>query len=99
MIKNIKTKALEDYWYKGKPMKLPKKAARKLQRTLKQLDKVGTLSELKETFVLPGFNLQQYKEWGKGAWEIRVSGNWRLLFRFDVESGNTTEIEYTDNTH
>ena len=80
-------------------MKLPKKAARKLQRTLKQLDNIETMSELKETFVLPGYNLQKYKEWGNNAWEVRVSGNWRLLFRFDSKSGHVTEIEYTDNTH
>ena len=66
MIKSIKTKTLRDYWFKGKPIKLPEKAVRKLQRTLKQLDNVETLAELKEAFVLPGFKLQQYKEWGKG---------------------------------
>lgn len=99
MIKSIKTKTLKEYWFKGKPMKLPQKAVRKLQRTLKQLDKIETMSELKETFVRPGFNLQKYKEWGDGAWEIRVSGNWRLLFCFDPRSGHTTEIEYTDETH
>ena len=36
---------------------------------------------------------------GKGAWEIRVSGNWRLLFRLDTETGHITEIDYTDETH
>lgn len=99
MIKSIKTKTLRDWWFKGKHIKLPSKAARKLQRTLKQLDKTETLAELKAVFSRPGFDFQKYKEWGENAWETRVSGNWRLLFRFDPETGHTTEIEYTDETH
>ena len=31
----------------------------------------------------PGFRLHRLKEEQEGVWSVRVSGNWRVVFRFD----------------
>lgn len=98
MIKNIRHKGIDNYWFKGKRLDLPPKAARKIQRTLKQLDNIESMAELLGAFSAPGFNLQKYHERNDDDdWEIRISGNWRMLFRWD--GANICDIDYTDTTH
>jgi len=98
MIKSIKSKSLDSYWFKGRRLDIPPKAARKVQRVLKLLDKIETDAELFETFNTPGFKLQRYHERKyKDDWEIWISGNYRMLFVWDGK--NTREVEYTDDTH
>lgn len=106
MIKSFKTKALNIWWEgtqeeppKDKAMKLPKKAVKKLKAILKSLNTVRSFEELKDTFSANSYNFQKYKERGDDWWEIRVSGNYRLLFRFDLATADVTGIEYTDETH
>ena len=42
----------------------------------------------------PGSGLQQLKGDLEGYWAIRVSGNWRLTFRF--KEGDVLEVDYAD---
>jgi proteic killer suppression protein len=42
----------------------------------------------------PGSDLHQLKGKMKGYWAVRVSGNWRLVFRF--EGGHAREVDYGD---
>lgn len=98
MIKNIKTKKLREYWKKGRRLDLPPKAARKVERILSQMEKIETKGELLDAFKTPGFNLRPYYERNyDDDWEIRVSGNYRILFRWD--GIDIRDIEYTDSTH
>ena len=106
MIKTFKTKNLKVWWNgtleeppKDKNMKLPQKAAKKLKAILKSLNAVRSFGELKETFSANGFNFQEYKKYGDDWWEIRISGNYRLIFHFDKITADVTDIEYTDGTH
>lgn len=106
MIKSFKTKNLKVWWEgtqetppKDKNMKVPDKAAKKLKAILKSLNAVRSFGELKETFSANSYNFQNYKERGDDWWEIRVSGNYRLLFHFDKMTADVTGIEYTDKTH
>lgn len=69
-----------------------------MQRVLKLMDKIETDAELFATFSTPGFKLQKYHEHKHDDdWEIRMSGNYRLLFRWD--GTDIRDIEYTDTTH
>lgn len=43
---------------------------------------------------LPGFRLHPLKGKLKGHWAVRVSGNWRVTFRF--EEGDAVEVDYLD---
>ena len=44
---------------------------------------------------LPGFQLHQLSGQLRGYYAVSVSGNWRVVFRF--EDGNTAEVDYLDN--
>ena len=80
-------------------MKLPKKAVKKLKAILKSLDTIRSFEELRDTFSANSYNFQRYMEKGADWWEIRVSGNYRLLFHFNPATADVTGIEYTDATH
>ncbi|PZO47078.1 MAG: hypothetical protein DCF15_19490 [Phormidesmis priestleyi] len=106
MIRSFKTKALKVWWEgtqeeppKDKAMKLPQKAVKKLKAILKSLNTVRSFEELKDTFSANSYSFQKYKERGSDWWEIRVSGNYRLLFHFNSATADVTGIEYTDETH
>lgn len=42
----------------------------------------------------PGYHLHELKGVRRGTWSIRVSGNWRVTFRF--EDGDAFDIDYED---
>jgi proteic killer suppression protein len=42
----------------------------------------------------PGSFLHPLKGQLKGYWAVRVSGNWRVIFRF--EGGKALEVDYVD---
>ena len=42
----------------------------------------------------PGSFLHPLKGRLKGYWAVRVSGNWRIVFRFD--RGDAFEVDYVD---
>ena len=43
---------------------------------------------------LPGLNLHPLKGQYKGFWSVSVSGNWRVIFRF--EDNNAFDVDYLD---
>lgn len=42
----------------------------------------------------PGYNLHPLKGSYKGFWSVRVSGNWRIIFRF--QDGDATDVDLID---
>ena len=42
----------------------------------------------------PGYNLHPLKGKLKGFWSVKVSGNWRIIFRFDI--GDAVDVELID---
>ena len=43
---------------------------------------------------VPGYRLHPLKGKRAGLWSVRVSGNWRIVFRF--ENGDAYDVELTD---
>ncbi len=43
---------------------------------------------------VPGFRLHSLKGSLAGFWAVSVSGNWRLIFRF--ENGDAVDVDYFD---
>lgn len=58
-----------------------------------RLDRLNAAAVV-EDMDLPGFHLYQLKGDRKGTWSIRVSGNWRITFRF--ESGDAYDVDLED---
>jgi proteic killer suppression protein len=62
----------------------------KLKRILTILDTATNEQALN----LPGYNLHALKGELKGYWSVMVSGNWRVIFRF--EDGNASKVDLID---
>lgn len=43
---------------------------------------------------LPGYRLHRLRANRAGEWSVRVSGNWRLVFRF--EAGEAVDVDLID---
>ena len=43
---------------------------------------------------IPGLDLHPLKGQRKGQWSVRVSGNWRVVFRFD--NSQAVDVDLTD---
>ena len=90
MIRSFKHKGLERYFLKGSSSGVQSTHAKKLRLILGRLQAAADVKDMD----LPGLYLHQLKGKYKGRWSVRVSGNWRVTFRF--ESPNATEVDYED---
>ena len=64
--------------------------AGRLRRILTNLDVATQPVDLD----LPGYHLHQLRGDRAGEWSVRVSGNWRVTFRFDGH--DVTDVDYED---
>ncbi len=90
MIKKFSHKGLEDFFYEGTKKGIRVDHARKLADILDRLDAAEDIGDMK----FPGSELHQLKGKMKGLWAVKVSGNWRVVFRF--EGGNAYDVNYID---
>jgi proteic killer suppression protein len=61
-----------------------------IKRLLARLDEASRVNDM----ALPGFDLHPLKGKLKGLWAVSVSGNWRIVFRF--ENGNSYDVDLAD---
>lgn len=90
MIKNFKHKGLEKLYATGSKQGVKPEHASRLRLILARLD----ASSVPEDMNLPGLGLHPLKGSLKTFWSVSVSGNWRVIFRF--ENGNATDVDYLD---
>ena len=90
MIKSFKHKGLERYFHDGLTKGIQREHVQKLGDILDQLDASHVVSDMG----FPGSNLHPLKGSRKGFWSVRVSGNWRVVFRF--EGGDAFDVDYLD---
>ena len=62
----------------------------KIARILARLDEADAPQKMD----LPGFQLHQLMGDMKGSWAVSVSGNWRIVFRF--EAGHARDVDLID---
>ena len=60
----------------------------KVERVLARLDEAGEPRDMD----LPGFGLHPLKGDREGFWAVRVSGNWRIVFRFDGRNARDVDL-------
>ncbi len=70
--------------------RLPPAHVDKIKRILARLDEASDVQHM----ALPGFKLHPLKGDLKGCWSVWVSGNWRIIFRF--ENGNAYDVDLID---
>ena len=90
MIRSWKHKGLKELFLKGSKKAVRADMADRLRRRLDVLDAADSLDALG----LPGFRLHALRGEAKGRYSIRVTGNWRITFRF--EEGDVFDVNLED---
>ena len=90
MIKSFRHKGLKKLYYTGSQQGVKPEQANRLRLILARLD----ASQSHQDMDLPGLNLHMLKGEYKGYWAVSVSGNWRVIFRF--ENNSAVDIDYLD---
>jgi proteic killer suppression protein len=90
VIRSFKHKGLEAFFRDGDKSGIDPSHSAKLARILDRLDASMTVQDMN----LPGFKLHELKGREKGAWSVSVSGNWRVVFRF--EGNDAVQVDYLD---
>lgn len=90
MIKSFKHKGLEKFYLTGVKSGIQEKHAQRLRVILNRLN---LMTEIKD-IDLPNLNLHKLKGDLKDCWSLKVSGNWRITFKFEDE--NVYIVDYQD---
>lgn len=90
MIQSFRHKGLRRYFTTGSTAKIQPAHARKLRLILTLLDAAEELEDID----FPGSDLHPLKGNYAGFHAVSVSGNWRVIFRF--EDGDAHDVDYLD---
>lgn len=94
MIKSFKHKGLERYWTTGETKLLSQTHIKKIRRVLDAIDSLNDIPKDFEPF--RSWRPHQLRGEYKGYWSLDITGNYRIIFRF--ENGNAYDLIYLD-TH
>jgi proteic killer suppression protein len=90
MIKSFRHKGLKEYWETGNTKGIPAQLAKKIDSRLAVIDDAKEIEDIN----YPGFDLHELKGDRKGTWAVKVSGNWRITFKFI--DGDAYELNLED---
>ncbi|SKB59546.1 type II toxin-antitoxin system RelE/ParE family toxin [Dyadobacter psychrophilus] len=90
MIKSFKHKGLRLFFENNDPSKLQPHHIEKIRRILYRLDEAHSIEEVN----IVGWGLHQLKGDLKNHWSIKVNGNYRITFRFNVDTFDVDYIDY-----
>ncbi|WP_321779290.1 type II toxin-antitoxin system RelE/ParE family toxin [Sulfurimonas sp.] len=90
MIKSFIHKGLQKFYENGMTKGVQSEHIKKIKMRLLALDTALIIEDL----ALPGFNLHKLKGNRAEIYSIKVSGNWRITFRF--EDGDVEIVNYED---
>lgn len=90
MIKGFRHKGLQKFFFDGTKKGIQPKHAEKLADILDLLEATSEIQDMN----FPGSDLHPLKGDLRGFWSVKVSGNWRIIFRF--ETGDVFDVDYVD---
>ena len=90
MIKTFRHAGLEKFFKEGSKRGINPDHASKLSAQLTTLNAARDHADMN----LPGWNLHPLKGELSGHWSVKVSGNWRMTFRFEDE--DAVLVDYRD---
>ncbi len=90
-IRSFKHKGLKRLFDDDDRRGVPARQAQKIADVLAALD---TAEEPGNVGLFPGWRLHPLKGHLKGLWSVTITGNWRLIFRF--ENGDAFDVDLTD---
>ncbi|MBQ0719983.1 MAG: type II toxin-antitoxin system RelE/ParE family toxin [Gammaproteobacteria bacterium] len=89
MILSFKHKGLEVFFKTGKASGIQSSHAKRLKLILGRLNASTTPHDMN----LPGLFLHPLSGKRNSTWSVRVSGNWRVTFRFNAENAEIVNYE------
>ncbi len=90
MILSFRHRGLQRYFETGSMAGIQPAHAARLSRQLARLNEARDGQDMN----VPGWHLHPLHGKLAGHWSVRVSANWRLIFRF--EDGNAILVDYLD---
>ena len=90
MIESLRVRGLRALCRQDRSVGVAQRHVAKLERILSVLDR----SCDPEGMDLPGFRFHPLKGQWKGFHAVSVSGDWRVIFRF--EHGHSVDVDYVD---
>jgi len=90
MIKSFRHKGLKRLFESDDHRGVPSELSRKIRRQLDYLNAASAIQDMD----LPGYPLHELKGERNGTWAIKVTGNWRITFRF--EPGEAYDVDFED---
>jgi len=92
MIIGFAHKGLEKFYRAGSKSGIQSKHAQRLRLILSNLDQAEGPNDMD----MPGLRLHELKGTRRSIWAVKVSGNWRVTFRF---KGRDAEIVNYEDYH
>ena len=90
MIRRFKHRGLERFFLRGTRAGIQATQASRIRLVLGRLHAAQSAQDMN----LPGLDLHELKGRRRGTWAVRVSGNWRITFRFEGE--DAVDVDYED---
>jgi toxin HigB-1 len=90
MITSFRHKGLKQFFETGDRSKIQPNHVRRLTTILTLLQGAGDVTDMN----FPGSGFHALKGDRKGDYAVKVSGNWRVTFRF--ENGDAYDVNYED---
>ncbi|MEZ4702410.1 MAG: type II toxin-antitoxin system RelE/ParE family toxin [Rhodothermales bacterium] len=90
MIQSFRHKGLKRLFEEDDRSRVNQEHVARLRRILTQLEFAQRIEDMNA----PGWGLHALKGDLKGFWAVKVSGNWRVTFRFD--EGHAWDVDYID---
>jgi len=90
MIQGFRHKGLEQFFLTGSTAGIQAQHAERLRLILARLHASTSPRDMR----LPGLDLHELKGRRRGTWAVKVSGNWRVTFRFD--GTDAVAVDYED---
>ena len=88
MIKSFKDKTLQNLFKDD--MTATTKREQKINNRLESISVASKIEDIR----IPGYGLHELKGERKGTWAIKISGNWRITFRF--KDGDAYDVNFED---
>jgi proteic killer suppression protein len=90
-IRSFRHKGLRELFEDGRSRGIRADQAKRLRRLLTALNTAAVIDDMN---AYPGWRLHPLTGALKGFWSISVTGNWRLIFRF--EDGDAFDLDLVD---
>lgn len=92
MINSFSHKGLEKFFEKGDESGLPASQIVKIRSILSQLSQISNPGEMN----FPGSDFHPLKGNRKGEYAVKVTANYRIVFKFNKKEGSAFDVNYED---